>query len=98
MGYRPEVIGLVAERESAEKVAALKKFIESGAAEYRKEGLPISSDGRIDMQAFRGVYPDVAKDQANVRDWQNDFAKKNNPSPQIEGGRPTTDGEKLEML
>jgi hypothetical protein len=97
MGYRPEIVKLVSERESSERVAKLGKFIENVAAGYRKEGIPVGPDGRIDTEAFRGIYSDVEKDKERVREWTERFHG-NVSGQEIKEQRLATDGEQLEML
>ncbi len=96
MAYRPELVKLVSERETEEKVKKLRKFIENAAAADRKEGVPVDTEGRVDMRAFRGLYADVEKDRANVQMWfKEEFSKK---QPGQSEGQFTRDGEKLELL
>ncbi len=96
MAYRPEITKIISDQDRTEKVDVLKKFIETAAADYRKEGIPVDTDGRIDMRVFHDSYPDVQKDEANVKMWrEEEFSKdtagqSENPSMR--------DGERLEML
>ncbi len=95
--YRPDRVKIIADRENLERIGKLRQFIETIAAEYKRGGVPIGSDGRIDMSAFVGIYPDVDKDQDGVRrrfrDWYGGFSDK-----EAQEQRLLSDGEKLEML
>lgn len=73
----------------------LVSFIEARSAELKEQfGIPVGSDGRIEMAAFRGVFDDVDKDEKFVegilKDW---YGKIPSAEELLE-----RDGEKLEML
>jgi len=81
--------------ERRDRIKKLSGFIESLAAEYHDQlGLPLDKDGRIDMDAYRSIYPGVDMDIARVRGRD---AGKGTPE-EVRNVRITTDGEWLEML
>jgi len=98
MAYRPEIVGLVSERESEERARGVQHFIENASAEYAKEGIPIRPDGRIDMEAFKDVYPaDLERDGQGIQRWFDEWYK-DIPEVERDSQRLASDGEKLEML
>ena len=81
------------ETEQHEGLGSLEVFIQELSNQYRHEGIPISDDGRIDMERYRNLHPDVSKDLERNREWEQKW--------QSEGqiaDRRETDGEKLEIL
>ncbi len=81
----PETIGMPRVAKSETGTTGLRKFIESIAAEYQKESLPIGADGRIMMSAYKGIYLNVDADINRTAEW-----RKNDDSERL--------GEQLEML
>jgi len=77
-------------KEGGEK---LESFIEATALELKKEGIPVNEKCRIDMDSFKGVYPEevIEKDRNTVKElrkkWYGELAE------QME-----SEGEELEML
>lgn len=43
--------------DSNENVKKLIDFIRKSSEEMRKEGIPVTDDGRLDMEALKGIYP-----------------------------------------
>ena len=64
---------------------------------YRAENIPVGTDGRIDMSAYRSIYPDVEKDLARNRDWEQGWFE-GIPPEEIPAERRKREGEQLEML
>jgi hypothetical protein len=95
--YRPEITKIVTERENLEQITALRRFIETTSAEYRNDGVPLDSEGRIDTLAFKDVYTDTGKDSAAVeqrfKEWYPGI-----PQSEISERKMLSDGEQLEML
>lgn len=76
-----------------EDTGKLERFIETLAESYRAVEVPIGNDGRIDMQEYREMYSDVAKDLQRNQEWEAEWQKQGQSMDRRE-----TDGEKLEML
>jgi hypothetical protein len=77
--------------ETEQGLERVEEFIESVVAKYQSEGVPVSRDGRVDMLAYKSVYPDVVEDFSRTRE-----GKMN--AEELRQGRLLSDGEKLEML
>lgn len=87
--------------ERSEGVAKLSRFLALMADRYRKEDIPVGSDGRIDMNAYRELYPQhLRADFAQVQAWQETWRERQTSLP----GIPTdadgfhNRGEAFEML
>jgi len=89
-------------RRNAEKV---RNFMETISGELRKEGLPIMSDGRIDMRAFKKVYSkgEMDRDYYYIRQRENSFDEefyldKGLSKKEIEEEKLMAEGERFERL
>lgn len=78
--------------EQHESIEDLENFIKAAAERHRAKGVPVSDDGRIDMLAYKNVYPDHVE-----RDFESTREGKANAEA-IHKERLVLDGEKLEML
>ena len=81
--------------ESIEPVEGMKKlttFLEAAAKAMQKEGAPIKSDCRIDLEAFKNCYPEdvLSRDRQRAAKVQKEWQEKSTDKERI--------GEKLEML
>lgn len=86
------------EKESYfEQVKEVDAFLETIAGEMRKENIPVRDDGRIDMEAFADIYPDMQNDKEEVERLQEIFREKIPPRDWQEKQRASK-GEQLEML
>jgi hypothetical protein len=83
--------------EQGDDIAKVERFLESTTMRYRAEGVPLGNDSRIDMAAYKGLYPDVAKDLERNRDWGKEWFGGLSPEMARERRR-LTEGEQLEML
>lgn len=84
--------------EIPEKTREIKAFLESTAGELREnEGVPVDALGRIDMEAFQNIYPDLRKDKELVEMWEEEWYPGLTHEAREEE-RMRSDGEKLEML
>jgi hypothetical protein len=83
--------------EQTEGIAKVAQYIEHVAAAYRAEHIPVGNDGRIDMAAYRNLYPDVDKDLARNSEWEKEWFQ-NIPPSEIPARRREREGEQLEML
>lgn len=80
--------------ENQEKIKDLESFIETAAAELReKDSVPTTPEGRIDMAAFKDIYPEAEEDADRTEEWRQEWNAREGGA--AEGVR---DGEKLEML
>ena len=77
--------------ESQPELKRLEAFIETAAAESRAQGIPLCPDGRIDMLAYKAIYPEAGENLAHTREGQLN-------AEALRKERMMTDGEKLEML
>ena len=89
-------------RKNAEKI---RNFMETISGELKKEGLPIMSDGRIDMRAFKRVYSkgEMDGDYNYINKKQGVFDKeafldKGLSKEEIEEGKLMAEGERFERL
>lgn len=92
-------------REKPEKfeekngVEKLRTFIESVSSELQKEGIPVNSDSRINIDSFKEIYPteEIEKDKQFVEEkekgWYGDLSEKEKEEEILK-----SDGEKLELL
>ena len=83
--------------EREDNIAKLEQFIQQATEGYRAEKIPVGTNGRIDMSAYKQLYPDVENDIAKNRDWDEEWFG-NVPSSQMESKRRQMEGEHLEML
>lgn len=83
--------------ERNDGITRLEQYIEQATAAYRAEDIPVGDNGRIDMNAYRRLYPDVDKDVARTDDWEQDWFK-GIPPAEIPKIRRKMEGEQLEML
>ena len=77
--------------ERNDDISKLQDFIRRKAESYRAENIPVGNDGRIDMEAYSDIYPELWRDLAKKRRWLLDDEEKIKE-------RLKTDGERLEML
>jgi len=81
--------------ESIEPVEGMKKlmtFLEIAAKAMQKEGAPVKSDCRIDLEAFKNCYPAevLSRDRQRAARIQKEWQEKSTDKERV--------GEKLEML
>ena len=81
--------------ESIEPVEGMKKlttFLEIAAKAMQKEGAPVKSDCRIDLEAFKNCYPAevLSRDRQRAARIQKEWQEKSTAKERV--------GEKLEML
>ena len=93
MSEKPNISGF----ERNEGIAKVEQYIEQATATYRAENIPIGNDGRIDMAAYRELYPDVEKDLTRNREWEKEWFKDVSPA-EVPEQRRKREGEQLEML
>lgn len=83
------------ETEGGEKLVNFVKFLARESRE--KDGVPLQDDGRIDMDAFASVHPDLGADKERVREWFAEWHGNVSQNTVLEE-RLKRDGEKLELL
>lgn len=89
------------EEKAREKLIDFTKGI---VESLKKEGVPVTEDCRIEIDAFKNVYPEniINKDKEEVkkleREWWRKQYGKEITEEKIKEKRQKTDGEKLEML
>lgn len=82
-----------AKAEGRNNIEKIEHFIEELSLRYQNENIPVGNDGRIDMESYADMYPDLEKDLERNKMWEDEW-KKNGSNPD----RRRTDGERLEML
>jgi hypothetical protein len=77
----------------------LKKFLEQISARLKSEGIFVTEECRIDMQAYRGVYPEdeIENDDRLIKEYQKEWYKGSSEN-EIKEQKIKKTGEKLEML
>ena len=83
--------------ERNDGITKIEQYIEQATTAYRAENIPVGNDGRIDVNAYRKLYPDVDKDIALTSRWEQDWFK-GIPPAEIPKKRREMEGEQLEML
>ena len=84
------------QRERREQVEKLEKFLKEVANEYKKLGIPVRDDCRIDMDGFKGVYPEekIKHHKEDIRElkdkWEGEAPAKKEDTERV--------GELLERL
>ncbi len=92
----PNKLEQIPQEQGAEK---LRKLEEQLGQKLNKEGVPVGSNCRINMDAFEGLYSqsDIEKDKKLAEEWEKEWHKGIAPE-EIEKEKIKSDGEQFEVL
>jgi len=99
MSFEDPSKNLERKEESERRVEKLQDFIGKTAEKFKKEGLSVTGDCRIDLRAFLNIYSQkqIDKDEEEVREKQKKWY--DNASPEeIKEKKKRETGEQLEKL
>lgn len=97
-GYKPEKEEVKSPEANAER---LTNYLEMMAEDLKKEGIPVTNDCRIDIDAFDEIYnkEDIEKDEKEVSRLDKIFARESNMSvDEWNDKKPLQPEEQLEIL
>lgn len=97
--FNPESFEPQFEEKKETDVERLETFLGEVAEKLKEEGVPVDNDCRIDMDAFKDVYPpeSVEGNKRTVEDFENKWYGSSNKS-EIKKEKSKKKGEQLEML
>lgn len=95
----PEIRKLIEKDHQEKSVERLEKYLEKISENLNKEGVPVTRECRINLDAFDKVYPreEIEKDKIEIREYERKWYKGLSES-EIRKQKLEQAGEKLEML
>jgi len=89
----------ISKAEQGDAITKVEQFLADAAARQRAAGVPVGSNGRIDMTLYKGLYPsvDIERDSQRNREWEAEWSG-GLPEEKLQKKRRRREGEQLEML